>query len=277
MTFMNLELIERLVRFQQPEKVLPYLGELDETRIAALFGLDHAAYRSLCQGFDDQTRQVAATLLTDAGIAEQVDRLPFAPGQHVVAIGESTTADRLSWFEILRHLLTQRRPADAIAFTNLAISGCTSTQALTQLPGLPFSRPDWVLCMLGANDAQRLGPDGSPTLVSAAETERNLFTLRDLVTRRTSARWVWLTPATVDEKRVTAYPHFQRAQIGWTNADIDSIAEFLCTQPEPILDTRTVTAAQNGSELHLDDGVHLSLAGQRAIAVALTQTLAAHP
>jgi lysophospholipase L1-like esterase len=271
---MNPELITRLVRFQQPEKVLPYLGELDETRIAALFGLDPAAYRSLRQSFDDQTRDLAAALLADAGIAEQVDRLPFAPGQRVVAIGESTTADRLSWFEILRHMVTQRRPTDAITFTNLAISGCTSTQALTQLPGLPFLRPDWVLCMLGANDAQRLGAEGGPTLVSAAETERNLLTLRELVSRRTSARWVWLTPAAVDENRVAVYPHFQRAQISWTNADIDSIAEFVRTQPEPALDTRIVTAPQNGNELHLDDGVHLTLAGQQAIVVALTQALA---
>jgi lysophospholipase L1-like esterase len=200
----------------------------------------------------------------DAGFADHVARLPFAPGQHVVAIGESTTADRLSWFEILRHILP-----DDITLTNLAISGCTSTQALAQLPALPFHRPDWVLCMLGGNDAQRLGPTGAPTLVSSTETERNLLTLRELITQRTSARWVWLTPASVDEERISTYPHFQRARITWTNKDIDSIAEFLRAQREPTLDTRAVT-----SGLHLDDGLHLTLAGQRAIAVALVHALA---
>jgi lysophospholipase L1-like esterase len=261
---MNADMTERLVRFQQPEKTLTYLGGLDETRVAALFGLDPDAYRGLRQGFDDRLRQIAAELLMDAAFADHVARLPFAPGQHVVAIGESTTADRLSWFEILRHILP-----DDITLTNLAISGCTSTQALTQLPALPFHRPDWVLCMLGGNDAQRLGPTGAPTLVSSTETERNLLTLRELITQRTSARWVWLTPAGVDEERISTYPHFQRARITWTNKDIDSIAEFLRAQREPTLDTRAVT-----SGLHLDDGLHLTLAGQRAIAVALVHALA---
>jgi acyl-CoA thioesterase I len=274
---MDPEMIQRLVRFQQPEKALPYLGELDETRIAALFGLDPATYHSLCQGFDDQARRAAAALLTDTALAEQVDRLPFEPSQRVVAIGESTTADRLSWFEILRHMVALRRPTDAITFINVAVSGATTTQALAQLPGLPFRRPDWLLCMLGGNDAQRLGLQESPTLVSASETQRNLLTLCDLATRRTSARWAWLTPSAVDEERVAAYPHFQRAQIGWANVDIDSIAEFLGTRPEPTVDTRTVTRPRAGSELHLDDGVHLTLAGQQAIAVALTRALAEQP
>jgi lysophospholipase L1-like esterase len=264
---------ERLVRFQHPEKVLGYLPGLDHERIAALFGLDLDSYRQLRQAHDEQARRAAADLLDEPEFAKKVDRLPFAPGQRIVAVGESTTDDLLSWFEILRHLLDLRRPTDAITLTNMAVSGHTSTQALTTLPGLSFHRPDWVLCMLGGNDAQTLGPADGLTLVSLAETERNLRTLRDLAVRRTAARWVWLTPTTVDETRVAAYQPFQRAGITWANRDIDAIGQILNAQPDPTLDTRPVIARQTVAQYHLDDGLHLSLAGQQALAAALVDTL----
>ncbi|MEU0518915.1 hypothetical protein [Streptosporangium sp. NPDC006007] len=160
---MNTAMTERLIRFQHPEKVLGYLGGLDDDRIAALFGLDLDSYRRSRRGYDEQACGAAAELLDDPGFAEKVDRLPFKPGQRVVALGESTTDDLLSWFEILRHVIALRRPADGITLVNMAVSGHTSTQALTLLPGLSFHRPDWVLCMLGGNDAQRLGPADGPT------------------------------------------------------------------------------------------------------------------
>ncbi len=181
-----------------------------------------------------------------------------------MAIGESTTADRLSWFEILRHVLATRRE---VVFVNLAVSGHTTTQALTRLPALGFHRPDHVLCMLGANDAQRLRPDG-PTLVDRGETERNLVILRELAG---DVRWTWLTPSTVDEERVRGYVHFQRQGISWVGKDIDAVAEFLHLRPEPTIDTRPATS---GPGRHLEDGVHLTLDGQREVAAAVVAGLA---
>ncbi|MEU8325774.1 SGNH/GDSL hydrolase family protein [Nonomuraea sp. NPDC048881] len=268
---------ERLVRFQRPG-ALPYLIGADEARLAALFGLDADAYRALLDAFDHQTRQAAETLLARPGLADAVDRLPLRPEDardsrdafHVVALGESTTADRLSWFEILRQLVALRRPGDAVRFTNLAISGSTTTQALTQLPALGFQRPDLVLCMIGANDAQHLAPD-APTLVSAAETERNLAMLHDLAQQRGAVRWVWLTPSPFDEPRAAAYPHFRRAGITWAGKDVDATADHLLGRPEPTVDTRLAVREDHH---FLDDGVHLSIEGQREIAEAVVRALA---
>ncbi|MFI7469275.1 SGNH/GDSL hydrolase family protein [Nonomuraea sp. NPDC049646] len=271
---------ERLVRFQRPG-ALPYLIGADEARLAALFGLDAGAYRALLDGFDRQTRQAAETLLARPGLADAVDRLPLHPEDardpgdardafHVVAVGESTTADRLSWFEILRRLVALRRPGDAVRFTNLAISGSTTTQALAQLPALGFQRPDLVLCMIGANDTQHLAP-GAPTLVSAAETERNLAMLHDLARQRGPVRWVWLTPSPFDEPRAAAYPHFRRAGITWAGKDVDAIADHLLSRPEPVVDTRLAVREDHH---FLDDGVHLSIEGQREIAEAVVRALA---
>ncbi|MFF0555825.1 SGNH/GDSL hydrolase family protein [Streptomyces sp. NPDC004266] len=262
-------LTDKLVRFQQPEKTLRYLGELPDTRLAGLFGLDPDAYRTLLRDFDDRTRDTAAELLKDPAFAARADRLPFRPGQRVVALGESTTADRLSWFSILRHLLP-----DGVELVNLAVSGSTTTQALAQLPRLGLPRPDWILCMLGANDAQRLGrgaESAGTRLVSAAETERNLLALRELAGRGGLPgpdRWIWLTPSAVDQERADASPHFRRAGIGWASEDVDAVADFLLAQPERTVDTRPATAG-----LHLDDGIHLTLDGQRAVTVALVHAL----
>ncbi|MBW5484195.1 SGNH/GDSL hydrolase family protein [Streptomyces bambusae] len=255
---------ERQLRFHQPEKLLRPLGALDDQALAALFRTDVTDYRDRLKRFEELNREAAAGLAADLaaapGSAARLAGLPFRPGQHLVAVGESTTADRLSWFEILRHLLP-----DGVRCTNLAVTGSTTTQALAQLPLLGFQRPDWVLCMLGGNDVQRL--DGTP-LVTPDETRRNLLTLRDLTVRRTGARWIWLTPTGVDADRIERYEHFRRAGLSWSGADLDALADFLCSQPEPAVDTRS--AAQGR---HEPDGVHLTPAGQRAVTAALIDTL----
>ncbi|MBW4718066.1 SGNH/GDSL hydrolase family protein [Saccharothrix obliqua] len=250
----------RLVRFHQPEKSVPFLTGADDTRVAAVFGLDAAAYRALLADFEREARAAAEALLDDADVAAAVARLPLAAGAHVVALGESTTADRLSWFEIARHALDLHRPGHGIRFTNLAVSGSTTTQGLSRAPALGYQRPDLVLCMFGANDVQRLGRDG-PRLVSQGETERNLAALRAFAG---PVPWTWLTPAAVDEARVAAYPHFQRAGLWWANADVDAVADHLLDRPEPVVDTR-----RTGPGVHLDDGVHLTVDGQRDIAAAV--------
>ncbi|MEU3470703.1 SGNH/GDSL hydrolase family protein [Streptomyces sp. NPDC006687] len=256
---------ERMLRFHQPEKVLRHLGPApDEAALAALFGLDPAGYRTRLDHFEARNRAAAAALTAGPGAAARLAGLPFRPGEHVVAVGESTTADRLSWFEILRHLLPE-----GVRCTNLAVTGSTTTQALANLPALTFQRPDWVLCMLGANDVQRL--DGVP-LISAAETRRTLRALRDLTVRRTGARWVWLTPAGVDPGRVARYVHFRRAGLGWAGADLDAVAELLLAEPEVTVDTRA--AAHGHWE---EDGVHLTPAGQRGVAAAVLDALTTEP
>ncbi|MFJ6722733.1 SGNH/GDSL hydrolase family protein [Streptomyces sp. NPDC091259] len=253
---------ERMLRFHQPEKVLRHLGPApDEAALGALFGLDPAGYRMRLNRFEARNRAAAAALAAEPGAAARLAGLPFRPGEHVVSVGESTTADRLSWFEILRHLLP-----DDVRCTNLAVTGSTTIQALANLPTLALQRPDWVLCMLGANDVQRL--DGVP-LISAAETRRTLRALRDLTVHRTGARWVWLTPTGVDPGRVGEYVHFRRAGLGWAGADLDAVAELLLAEPEVTVDTRA--AAHGHWE---EDGVHLTPTGQQHVAAAVLDALA---
>ncbi|MFI6522764.1 hypothetical protein ACIBF1_44925 [Spirillospora sp. NPDC050679] len=147
-----------------------------------------------------------------------------------------------------------------------------------------FQRPGLVFCMLGGNDAQQLAP-GAPTLVGLAETERNLELLHGLAQgpaqestnehqhqhERGPASWTWITPSPVDEARVAAYPHFQRAGIGWSNKDIDAIADHLLARPEPTVDARPAVSAP---EYLQEDGVHLTIEGQCEIAAAVVRVMA---
>ncbi|MFD6159612.1 SGNH/GDSL hydrolase family protein [Nocardia sp. NPDC060256] len=268
---MTTQMAAKLARFQRPELSLPFLNGVDDAHIAALFGLTADEYHSLRTEFAEQARTAAAGLLTEAWVAGQVDRLPFAPGARVVALGESSTADRLSWFEILRHLLELRRPTDGITLTNLAVSGATTTQTLKGIAALGFLRPDWVLCQLGANDAQRLGSDG-PRVVSAEETARNLSLLHDAGVRRGGTRWVWVTPHDMDEALIAAYPPFQQAQISWRTKDHEETARLLLDRPEPAIDTLAVTHPNSG--LFEPDGVHLTPAGQVALTRVIVSSLA---
>ncbi|MFH7596348.1 GDSL-type esterase/lipase family protein [Streptomyces racemochromogenes] len=257
--------VGRMLRFHQPERVLRHLGPAPhEDALAALFGLDRAGYRTRLDGFEERNRAAATALAADPRATALRAGLPFRPGQHVVAVGESTTADRLSWFEILRHLLPE-----GVRCTNTAVSGSTTTQALANLPQLAHHQPDWVLCMLGANDAQRL--DGVP-LVAPAETRRTLPALRDVAVRRTGARWIWLTPPGVDPGRIAQYAHFRRAGLTWAGADLDTLAEFLLAQPDVTVDTRA--AAQGHLE---EDGIHLTPAGQQRIAATVLDVLGWSP
>jgi lysophospholipase L1-like esterase len=70
-------------------------------------------------------------------------------------------------------LLSSTRPDLALSFENLAISGATTTQSLTTLPGLRRQRPDWLFCLLGTNDVERFGSATGPRLVSQTETMGN--------------------------------------------------------------------------------------------------------
>lgn len=246
---------ERLLRFQHPQKVLGYLGRLDDERLAVLFGIGVEEYRAIRHAHDEAARGAAEELLADPEFARRVERLPFEPGQKVVAVGESTTADLRSWFEILRHLLAGRKD---VTLVNLGVSGQTTTQALAALPGVRFQRPDWVLCLLGGNDSERIG---GQTLVSVAETERNLRTLREQV----DARWVWIAPTPVDEERVAAYEPFRQLGIGWHNDDIEGVTRVMEKFPEQVV--------THGRPDLMDDGLHLTLAGQQEVARTVVEAL----
>lgn len=262
------------VQMMHPEKTYFYLpGFQDESFLAAIYGIDVDTYRAIRADFAATARRAAGELLADSAFAAMVDRLPFAPGETVVAIGASTTDDLQSWFEILRHLLDLQRPGNGIELVNAGISGQNTSQALGQMFMNLTYEPAWILCLLGGNDVLINGVNATKTEVSIDETERNLTEMRHLAADRVP-HWVWMTLPPIDEARVDAYPGFQYSGVRFRNADIDQVNQFLRAQPDPVIDLPVAFGDPVGSDLLGPDGVHATLAGQAAIARAVVEQLA---
>ena len=265
--------LAKLVRMQHPEKLLSFARNLDDHTIAALYGIDSKTYRSIKDQLAMQARGAAEQLLEDPAFADRVDHLPFKPGELVIGVGESTTDDLLSWFEILRHLIDLRRPQDGIRFINEGISGNTSSQVLGRFNGIIATDPNWIFCMLGGNDALRVGPESTKTLVTAEETAMNLAAIRHIAAARSKTEWVWITPPTFDEERVAAFPYFQQASLSWSNSDILLIGDAIRRLPDGVVDTQE-RFGQPASSLWIGpDGLHPTLAGHQAIVTWLVEEL----
>ncbi|MFD0710894.1 SGNH/GDSL hydrolase family protein [Paenibacillus sp. GCM10027626] len=263
----------KLVQSQHPEKLLPFARNMEEQTLAAIYGMDADTYRSIKRQLTQQAQDAALGMLEDPAFAGKVDRLPFQAGQTVVAIGESTTDDLLSWFELLRQLVGLRRPKAGIQFMNEGISGNTTAQLLRRVSGIAAGEPDWILCMIGSNDAVRIGPEPAKTQVSAAETAKNLTAIRHIAASRTKAGWVWLTPPYFNEEGAAAYPYFQFGQLTWRNEDITRVGDIIRSFPDKVVDTQAGFAMHDAQLLLGPDGVHPTFEGQKAIVTQLVEEL----
>jgi lysophospholipase L1-like esterase len=273
---LNDAMITGQVQFIHPEKVFFYLpGLQDEAAIAGMYGLDVDQYRAIRSHFEAITRQAAEDLLADDELAARVDRLPFRAQATLVGIGDSFTDDLQSWLEILRQVLALRRPEDQIQVVNAAVSARTSVEILHYIMPTLGLRPDWIFCLVGGNDAKRTGPEPAKTLVSVTETAANLDAVRRLAAAQTEAEWVWITPGTVDETRIAAFPGFQQGQSSWRNTDLLAIGDEMRGRPEPVVDLQALFGNPPDPELLGPDGLHPSLAGQQAIARAVIERLTA--
>src|SRR5258708_2968079 len=139
-----------LARFIHPEKTYP---ALTEEMIATILAIPVLTYRQIKVEIAAAVQQSADELLANPEFASRVDRLPFAPGSTVVGLGDSITDDWESWLELLRHLLSIRRPNDNIRVVNAGISGETTTHMVARtFYGIAAEKPDWLICMAGTHD-----------------------------------------------------------------------------------------------------------------------------
>jgi len=271
----NKMMIEKLVQFTHLEKLYGYLPGMDEALLARLFGLSLGEYREIRSRFEEGARAAARELLEEPGFSGRVDRLPFGPGETVVGVGDSITDDLQSWLEIVRHLLQERRPGDGVRVVNRGLSAHTTAMVLRRfIPDVVSLKPDRVICLLGGNDATRVGPEPNKPQVSPEETARNFDVMRRIVREQTGAGWVWMTPPTYDEGRAASFPPFKMGQSVFRNDDIVAIGEYIREQEEPVVDLQKVFGTPADPDLQGPDGVHPSLAGQKAIARAFVERLA---
>jgi len=267
------ELLEYTIQFTHFEKTLAQWPGMSETVSATLFGIDIDTYRNIKAAFTARARQAAQELLSDQDFAARVDLLPFATGSKVVAVGSSATDDYQSWFEILRHIFDLRRPQDGIRFVNAGVSGDTTAHLMIRFLSVVRERPDWVIFHINANDARRHGLSPTKTLVSIEETEKNLEMLRHYINSQTNARWLWMGPTGVIEKRILAFSTLAAGQVTFHNDDLTAITNLLLRQPEPVVNLMASLGQPLAPELMLLDGLHPSIQGQKIIVDALIKQL----
>jgi acyl-CoA thioesterase-1 len=268
---------EELARSIHPEKVFAFLPGMTPANLAALYGLDEPAYAAIRDRFAAQTAGAARGLLAEPEFAAAVDRLPFAAGQTLAVIGESTTDAADSWLEILGHLIRLRRPGDAIRLVNAAISGYPTTmlqRVMTET--LQRHRPSWVALFAGANDVLRYGAGATKPLVTGTETARNLAEMRRQAAAA-GAGVIWMTLTACETGRIAAYPPFQGQQIWLEDHDLRAVDDAIRTTAgagDMVVDLGDAFGSPPDAGLLRADGLHPTLAGQKAIARRFVERLA---
>lgn len=267
------EQITYFARFIHPAKSYAYMPGVSDDMLAPMMGCDPALYAEVCAEMERNAAEAARALLAEPEFAARAGRLPFAAGETVVGLADSITDDLQSWFEILRHVLAQARPGRAPVLLNHGVSGDTTAALLARFYGITQLDPDWIICLVGANDAREHGEAPLKSMVSLAETEANLHALRAFAARQTRARWVWMTPTPVVESAIPGDWWLGPQQMMWHNDNLRPIAGLVRGLPEPVVDLWAAFGEPAPAAWLSPDGLHPSLEGQKAILRALVERL----
>ncbi|HET6147375.1 MAG TPA: SGNH/GDSL hydrolase family protein [Polyangia bacterium] len=214
-----------------------------------------------------EAREAASELLADPAVASMVDRLPLRKGATVVAFGDSLTSDPQSWAVILSELLSARRGDDGISVAIRAVGGDTTTQGLVRVSEVVGQQPDWILFLIGTNDARTQGPHPTKTLVHHEETVRNIAELRQRVSGETMARAVWITPPAVNEELVAGHWGLARFGVRFRNEDLARVAKIVRGIDGAVIDVFSTLGTPPTADLLMADGLHFTVAGQKRLAL----------
>jgi len=259
-----------LLKVIQPARTLASLpggAGISQDTHAALLGLQSEGYTTELGRMKAEAREAASELLADPAVASMVDRLPLRKGATVVAFGDSLTSDPQSWAVILSELLSARRAADGISVAISAVGGDTTTQGLVRVGDVVGQQPDWILFLIGTNDARTQGPHPTKTLVHHEETVRNIAELRQRVSGETKARAVWITPPAVNEEQVAGHWGLARFGVRFRNEDLARVAEIVRGIDEAAIDAFSTLGTPPTADLLMGDGLHFTVAGQKRLAL----------
>ncbi|WP_426343940.1 SGNH/GDSL hydrolase family protein [Pseudoduganella sp. R-32] len=266
---MSNERIQWLLKVLQPEKALaslPGIAALTEDSLAALIGIDPELYRSELNTMRQNAKEAAAALLDEPGMAKLVDQLPLRKGAQIIVFGDSLTADPQAWAVILAEMLAACRPNDALTVMISAVPGETTAHGLVRLGESLVGQPDWLIFFMGTNDARTQGPKPTKTIVSHEETARNLVEMRSRAIGECKAQRLWITPPAVNEEQVAAHWGLSRFGVRLRNEDVAQVAKHVRILGDPVIDLFSALGALPAPEMLMDDGLHLSLEGQKRIA-----------
>lgn len=242
---------------------------------AALLGVDPPALQALEQRIDAARARAAAAVVDRLGGAAAVAALPFSRADVVVAVGDSITADRCSWIEVIGHVLAEHLPASRRPrLVNAGVSGDRSADVLRRIDDVLAFEPTRVWVLLGSNDAQRLRSAREVRLVSGEETARNLCAIDRLLARSARARVLWLAPPLPVPAHIDASTMLGSCGLTFEPADVRAIGASVRALGRHFVDLAAVLGDPPRAEL-LEDGLHPTPDGHAAIAAAVLCAVAA--
>ena len=272
MDALEAERTEFLIRFFHPAKLcaaLPGAATLTPADHARLYGLGLEHYREVVTDLRRRRREAVDAIVERIGVERLRDGLPFREGERVLTFGDSITDDLLSWAELLRDLLDRWMAERGVTIVNGGVSGETTAQGVARFLPTIEDPPDWIIFMLGTNDARRHGTNAVRSQLSLAETRTNLAWLRQMARARTTARLVWMTPVPVLEERFAGHWMMGPQEAWYTNADLRDVAHAVSELPDLHVDLWRTFDRRRDDTLYLSDGLHPSLPGQRLILESL--------
>lgn len=263
-----------LLQFLNIEKRFPLLPGISNTdAVAHLFGLEESELTSIRDMYAANAKEAALELLKDDEVMDWVDLLPFSSNDTIVALGDSSTDDLQSWFQILTEVLNIAVPEADFRFINAGQTNDTSSQALRRLHRDVLSYdPDWVIISLGMFDAARLSIAPKRTLLPLAETWENLTTIEDAIKEVTENPLIWVSPPPIIPGLLDKMELFD---FEIDEKDIDQIRQIITGKTGYIVDPK---GKRMGSPpeawYYLSDGINPSLSGHVNTTKALLYTLA---
>lgn len=266
------EQISWLLKVLQPERnllSLPGGTKFTSEAHAALLDLPLDIYIAELGRLQAQASQAARSLLANREIVAMIDRLPIQKGARIVAYGDSLTSDPQAWAVILRELLAISRSAENVSLCISAVAGETTTHGLVRFGEVVKAKPDWIIFLLGTNDARTQGPNPTKTLVHHTETARNVAELRQRAASETTARCIWITPPAVNEAQVEAHWGLANFGVRFSNDDLARVADIVRSGDAPVIDAFTALGNPPQAELLMDDGLHLTVAGHMRVVAEL--------
>jgi lysophospholipase L1-like esterase len=148
-----------------------------------------------------------------------------------------------------------------------AVGGDTTTQGLVRVGEVVGQQPDWILFLIGTNDARTQGPHPTKTLVHHEETGRNIAELRQRVSGETKARALWITPPAVNEEQVAGHWGLARFGVRFRNEDLARVAKIVRGIDGAAIDVFSTLGTPPTADLLMGDGLHFTVAGQKRLAL----------
>lgn len=263
--------LRQIVQFCHFERTFAaFPGAHDPALWASLLGLAPEHYMLMLHECAQEAARLGDRLAEDAAARAALAHLDLK-GRTVHALGDSITADRCGWFEVIRSAVGTRA---AEAMHNVGGTGDTTVHALTRAYGdVIGQRPHVVVVALGTNDARRHGL-GRGTELSTPEGYRERLTAIAGSAAAVRARCVLVTPPPV-----LAAAQEPRDGQCWTQQGVAEraavVRELGTALQVAVADVHEAfLAAPDLEDLYLPDGLHPGPEGQLLLARTVLPQLA---